>query len=88
MTTVKEMLAAIEERNNEITAERKKKAQEFCDTVIEEKIQNAISNGVDIVGLEHVPVDLCSDIYDIVKEAGFYPDIDYSTGTITLYTCP
>lgn len=88
MTTVKEMLAAIEERNAMIIAERKQKAQEFCDTVIEQKIQNAISNCVDIVRLEDVPVDLCHDIYEIVKEAGFYPDVNYTNGTIVLYTCP
>lgn len=88
MTTVKEMLAAIEERNAMIIAERKQKAQEFCDTVIEEQIQKAISNGVDIVRLEGVPVDLCHDIYNIVKEAGYYPDINYTAGIVVLYTCP
>ena len=88
MTTAKEMREAIEEKIATRKTTLRNKAIEYCDTVIEEKIQRAIELELEAVKVDDIPDEILPYLYDILKANGYFPDINYTKRTMTVHSTP
>ena len=86
MTTANEMRKAIEKKIEARKTLQKNKALEYCDTVIEAKIQAAIDLELEAIMVDEIPDEIIPYLYDILKENGYFPDINYSRRTMTVHS--